>query len=287
MGPTGQGRVWQGLTLQCRSTYLPDPLTDERINFGVVVVGDGEVHTRFVRRWRRIGSFGHGDVSFLREFAQVLTSADPSQLILPGARAELNEELLARAAASWINTIQVTPPRASTRPAKELIEDIARRFLRESQPKQRRGRDRRAAVALAAHRMEDALGEAGGKKAQKLFKRDVKVKGNIEEHEFDLGAGNGTVVLGVLGLSFESQSASDGLRNLHAAAWTIDDTKTANPELPLAVVMLPPKTRSNAYDRALHVFDALEVEPVPEDQVDEWAPKAAQAVFQDSLSLKG
>jgi hypothetical protein len=65
------------------------------------------------------------------------------------------------------------------------------------------------------------------------------VQGEIEEHEFDLGVANGRVLLGVLDLSFESQSPQDSLRNLRAAAWTIDDTKNANPDLSLAVVMLP------------------------------------------------
>lgn len=259
--------------------YLPDPLTDERINFGVVVVGDGEVHTRFVRRWQRIGSFGTGDVKFLRDFARGLESTDVGQLVIPGAKGPaLNEEVLSALAAKWINSIQVTPPRASTRSAGDLVDDIARRFLRDMQPRRRRVRDRRAAVALAAERMEEALGAEGGKRAQRLLRRDVAVQGTIEDHEFDLGLANGQILLGVLGLSFESQSPQDSLRNLHAAAWTIDDTKSANPDLPLAVVMLPPKTRSNAYDRALRVFDALDVEPVPEDQVDTWAPEAARAI---------
>ena len=264
--------------------YVPDPLTDERINFGVVAVGDGEVHTRFVRRWGRIGSFGSGDVKFLRDLARVLDEATDDQLVLDGASgAELNEQFLMDSAASWKNSIQVTAPRASTRPAVELVDDVARRFLRASQPRQRRGRDRRAAVSLAAQRMDEALREAGGKRAQRLLKRSVDVQGRIEEHEFDLGLANGQLLLGVLGLSFESQSPHDSLRNLHAAAWTFDDTKSANPDLRLAVVMLPPKTRSNAYDRALQVFGALEVEPVPEDQLDEWAPEAARAIVDSSL----
>jgi hypothetical protein len=106
----------------------------------------------------------------------------------------------------------------------------------------------------------------------------VAVQRQVEEHIFDLGAENGQVLLGVLGLSFESQSAQDGLRNLHAAAWAIDDTKKAQPDLDLAVVMLPPKTRSNAYDRALYVFDALKVEAVPEGSLEDWAPRAAEVI---------
>jgi hypothetical protein len=32
--------------------YLPDPATDERINFGVLAFGDGDhLYARFVRNW--------------------------------------------------------------------------------------------------------------------------------------------------------------------------------------------------------------------------------------------
>jgi hypothetical protein len=129
------------------------------------------------------------------------------------------------------------------------------------------------------------LRQEGGKKAQKLLKRDVAVKGAVEEHVFDLGAANGEVLLGVLGLSFESQSHQDSLRNLHAAAWIIDDSRSENPDLAVGVVMLPPKTRSSAYDRALHVFDALEANPIPEDQVDEWAVRTARELVGETVHV--
>ena len=66
-----------------------------------------------------------------------------------------------------------------------------------------------------------------------------------------------------------------------SAVWTIRDNKSANPYLDLAVVMLPPKTRSNAYDRALHVFDAVDVEPANvEDDSSLTTPQGARPCYQ-------
>jgi hypothetical protein len=62
-------------------------------------------------------------------------SKDAGQLVIPGAKGPaLSEEVLSALAEEWINSIQLTPPRASTRAARDLVDDIARRFLRDTQP---------------------------------------------------------------------------------------------------------------------------------------------------------
>jgi Protein of unknown function (DUF3037) len=55
--------------------YLPDPVTDERVNIGVITYGDGGIRCRFLRTWTRVRMFGGEDVSFLREFAAGVTQA--------------------------------------------------------------------------------------------------------------------------------------------------------------------------------------------------------------------
>src|SRR5215204_5185211 len=95
--------------------YLPDPATDERINFGVLAYGGGEAYARFVRDWRRIRGFGGQDTLFLREFARDVEASTSSQGRLPLFGAEtLDPDELILSVGTWKNSIQLTEPRAST-----------------------------------------------------------------------------------------------------------------------------------------------------------------------------
>ena len=63
--------------------YLPDPLNGECINIGVVVLGDGQVLSRFLGEWDRVECFSGGrDITFLRHFAERVHESDPEQLAL-------------------------------------------------------------------------------------------------------------------------------------------------------------------------------------------------------------
>jgi hypothetical protein len=261
--------------------YLPDPLSDERINVGVVAFDDKAVFSRFIRNWRRVSAFSSGaDITFLQEFARRFDVKDARQLVLEGVESPaITGETVEAASRSWINSIQFSIPRASTRPAEDLVDDIAKRFLREyaPTPRHKRGRDRRAAAAIAAHEIEAALKGAGGKHAEGLLKRRIKVQGKLDEHELDVGIANGRLLLGVLGLSFEAGSSREVMKELSAVAWAIDDVHESDPALDMAVVILPPKSRAGkTYDRAIHVIEGLNAQPVPEEEVHKWAPRAAE-----------
>src|SRR5215210_4704143 len=95
--------------------YLPDPVTDERINVGVIVFGDGQVRSHFLHDWRRVRQFGAEDIGFLLDFADRVKQATGSQLPLTDdyPSQPITEELLANIAGTWINSIQLTPARAS------------------------------------------------------------------------------------------------------------------------------------------------------------------------------
>lgn len=52
-----------------------------------------------------------------------------------------------------------------------------------------------------------------------------------------------------------------------------------DPDVPLAVVMLPPASgTSKTYDQARRVFTALDVQPVSEPELDDWAEDIAQSI---------
>lgn len=254
--------------------YLPDPATDERINFGVASQDDSGFYAKFLRDWRRVKSFGGADVAFLQQFARELEARGDG----PSLFSDADVELYFETAPSWINTIQVTQPRASTKPADELLDFAARRFLR-ARVKQPRGRDRRWVRRQTHEAVVNALATAGVDNAHKIVGKQVSVEGTVESHEFDVTIENGQRELAALALSFQKQSPHELQREYSSAAWALEDVRKRDPETPLAVVMLPPVSgTSKTYDQARHVFQALEARAVNEAELDEWAAEVAESI---------
>ena len=260
--------------------YLPDPVTGERINIGVIAFGDGTMRTRFLRNWSRVGSFGGPDVDFLRAFARDVEAAADQQLPLALEGERLDPEGLRAVAGKWVNSIQITEPRASTLEPDELVDSVARRFLRERVREARRGRDRRAATATAARNLELALKAHGSRKPEKYVRTHQAVEGTLDEHAFDIALVNGAPKWGVLSVSFELGSPAYQMREIRANAWTIDDVGATG--LPITVVTLPPRGRSKTYDHAVELFESLNAEVVQEADVPDWAADVVDEVY-DSL----
>jgi hypothetical protein len=254
--------------------YLPDPLTDERINFGVATYGSGGLHEKFVSNWSRVRLFGDGDIGFLQEFArEVEQNADHTLLADPETATRV---LFEDAPASWINSIHVTAPRASTKPAGDLLDDVAHVFLR-SRPRRSRAKDRRWVRQSAHAALVDAIRAAGRPQPGLQVKTSVRLPGEVEEHEFDITVENGGVELAALALSFQKQGHRELQLEYASAAWAIEDVRKRDDTLPMAVVMLPPvKGTSKTYEQARHVFGALEARPVAEPELHDWAADVAR-----------
>jgi Protein of unknown function (DUF3037) len=260
--------------------YLPDPAIDERINFGVVVVGEpGELHARFVRNWRRVESFGGSDTGFLRTFAREVQETASAQAALPLGDAHLSHEALLSAVENWRNSIQFTPLRGSIFSAQELVDEVAKRFLRERVARTRKGRDRRAAARAAVQSLEEGLRALGSRRPEKYVTRNEVVVGDLDEHSFDVALTNGEVQFGVLAMSFEGQSVSDLMQEISANAWTIDDVKRSSGDFPISVVTLPPRSRSKTYDHAVELFRNLDAQVVEESEVEDWAADVAAEMY--------
>lgn len=257
--------------------YLPDPVTDERINIGVITFGAGEMHSRFVRNWRRIASFSGADTAFLKAFARRVERAAAAQEALPIEGGELDRAALEESAGHWVNSIQLTPLRGSTLEAGDLVNEVARRFLRERVGSPRRGRDRRAAAGLATRTLLAALKAEGSRKPEKYVHRNEVVEGELDEHEFDVALVNGSPKLGVLAMSFELAAHVDLTQEIRANAWTIDDVVRS---IPISVVALPPRGRSKTYDHAVALFESLGAEVVPESTVPAWADDVASSMYE-------
>jgi hypothetical protein len=117
--------------------YVPNPISDERINVGVVAFDEKNVKVHFLSRWERVCCFGAAEnIDFLRDFAHRMEEAAEAGLLLPGDEAGKvpKHERLTKIAKGWINSIQFTEPRGSLEDIDSLIEDIAKTYLLEIAP---------------------------------------------------------------------------------------------------------------------------------------------------------
>jgi Protein of unknown function (DUF3037) len=260
--------------------YLPDPIIDERINFGVVVFGGGQVRSRFLRDWHRVRAFRGGDIAFLREFADQF-SQKQEVMDVTGLRPLISEVRLHEIAGNWTNCIQLCEPKASLLEPDALLDDVASRFLRDSRSPARGFRDRRAAVRLAEETLRVEMEERLGESARDLTHRNHKVRGKAGEYEFDLVVARGTrVLVAVAAISFELGDLPEVERQLHATAWELDDVRRYNPSTRRALVVLPP-TRDLmrvAFKRAEAICTELRAAFVPESALGAWAQRTAKHV---------
>ena len=218
--------------------YVPDPVTDERINVGVVVLGDGGAQVRFVQRWDRVREFAEGDVKFLKAFARDMMDR---QLVLGEMHQAWTVDQLKTYASEWRQSIQFSEPHASLKPAAELMEEIARRFLVDTAAVAAGYRTRSGAVTLAAQVVRAALRErVGNVQARELLKTRYVLAGARAPHHFDVVAANGQPIFAAQALSLEVPDARSVEKDINAAAWSLQDVKHRELAFPMAILALMP-----------------------------------------------
>src|SRR6266566_1478825 len=207
--------------------YLPDPLTDERVNIGVIVFGGGRARSRFLANWQRVKAFSQTDTSFLKDFARDVDKATAAQIPLPGISnvSALSLEDLQKISQKWVNAIQLTQLRASLKNPEELLELVASRYLKEPRRGKREFRDRRAAVSLAIKHVASALRARRAGLEQKVLKKHYLISGKFDEHSFDLAAANGRAFFAARALSFETPDSDDLRKDIDSTAWALDDVR--------------------------------------------------------------
>ncbi len=259
--------------------YVPDPIADERINIGVIVVSDaGVMMSRFLPSWRRAQQFGGEDLQFLREFVRDVQRASGEQprLIRDGV---LDAEALNMFSGRWKNSIQLSSPAASLRPPDTLLSDIAGDYLKATAAKRSRGRSKRAATGIAKRALATAIMERTPKaRIDEVLQTHSVVAGKYEPHSFDVVGRNGRVLFAAMTLSFEVADSPDLRADIDAAKWAVSDVRDRTIRLPLAVVALPPKRETHTYRDASRVFEKLGAPVVSGPEVGSWASDMAKKI---------
>ena len=264
--------------------FLPDPVRDERINVGVLAYDDaGDVAGHFVRDWKRIRNFAGQDVAFLQDFIRELADATSTQrtLSFDGGQGGCSPEDIRRMASRWINSVQMSEPRASLLGRDDLLARMSAQFLVPTRGRKKRTfRDRRQAVSLARHSLETALAATPAAKRKNVkMEPKLHLAGELGQHVFDAALLNGKPLLGVHGISFEGPTTVQQQREVDATAWTIDDIRKKHPDLLIGVLALPPRNKGKTYDQAQRIFTGLGAEVVDESDAADWATRATKQVL--------
>ncbi len=248
--------------------YAPDPIIDERINFGVLVYGDGSVRGHFLKHWTRLRQFAGKSVSFLQEFAE--------------RAGDLTEDDIRKMSLEWMHGIRVTEPRGSLLDPDALVKDVAKRFLIEIAETKPVRRHRRDAANLAKRSLSAAMRAQVQGEAKKYMKQDFKVEGEKMPHYLDVGLKNEKLRVGVRGLSFELPEGPELTKEVSSTGYAIEDLKRVLPHIDFSVVAIPPKRKINdTYKRAVDAFREMGATVVDEVDVDSWAKKCAVSFLQE------
>lgn len=269
--------------------FVPDPITDERINVGVIAWDGEKIVSRFIDNWRRVQSFGGGNLSFLRDFSrqfQMLTS--PQLRLALGDNEALDARRLESIIGKWDHGIQFTEPHGSTKNADALLADMASTFLRESAFREpaARHRTRRTAASIAAKVLFDMVQHRIDDDASNFVKRNAIIEGSREQHKFDVVLANGKAFAAVHALSFEANEPERLEQAVNATCWLITDVRRKHREMPIGIFVLPPNGPSPTYDRARELFPALRGEIIPENRMQAWARRQSRIIAEHVAPLR-
>lgn len=117
--------------------YVPNPISEERINIGVMAFDDEAVKVKFLTRWDRVSCFASmADLPSLKEFASEMEKVTRQGLLFPGdvLNQTPNHERLINVVHGWANSIQFTEPRRSLETVDDLLADIQETYLIEPTP---------------------------------------------------------------------------------------------------------------------------------------------------------
>lgn len=249
---------------------VPNPISGERMNVGVIAFDDRRMLTKFTNNWKRLNCIGIADPQFIRDFAENLSSANnqflPTQqrLMAPFGAKEFTADLVARASREWGNAIQLTTPRASTLAIEDLLEEAVEIYLRVGlrvdSSNDRAGRRTKTSVISAA---ESVLHQAvanrfGERTATRLITKDVKLQGREFPHRPDFGLKGALLYWVGYGISFEIQDWSELDTQVRKLLFNITDihnrTSINYEAMPLSVLAVAP---DNADDQYLELYESL------------------------------
>ena len=253
--------------------YVPDPITDERINIGIMVTDGEHVRAQFLHNWRRVAQFAPGNIRFLKDAAKELTHSVAPQMILAGTEVgpRTTHEILHGYIRDWCNSIQFTPLRFSMLDAEAVLNHNYERFLQQPATSRRNGITRSDVLRSTVSSVEAAIRDDLRINARNLIQCRTPLPGRLRSHSYDLIVQDAQVYFAMQTLSFDRKESDQLENDIDLIAWSISDVKAQTPSLPICVVTNVPDKRTNTYDSAVKLFQDINADVVPMGSVKSWA----------------
>ncbi len=239
--------------------YIPDPVTDERVNVGVVAFFENQVATRFLTNWQRVRNL----------FGKDAAVPDRVEELFRGINVGRLHQMIEESSGS----IRLTRPNASLRSVEQTLEDAVCRFLTDPPFQITDSRSHADVVTFAKFQLSAAVAQTLGSRAAKAaIRQKVEVPGRFGvSRPFDLAIQNGKVLHLLQGLSFQGKRTYE--RRVEATAFLAEEVKD---RIPFTVIVAPPKAEGAAYDNATRTLRAVGATVVTET---EFEPVAHQLAF--------
>lgn len=261
---------------------VPDPIANERINVGVIVLHQTHVYHRFIKRLSRVRHFAKDfDLERMHDFERtlyILAEQGPGegQVGLPflGGNSHSVTEFVRHAAQNWSHQIQCTPIQPSMEPPLQLLDRLSARYLKEPVIAAREGLSSTQLASRAAHELRIAMPhEALSTHKVEMFQ---KSPGKVIPHvPVDVRLMNGDLKAAVRAVSFQGTLVKDMIHNWTTALLALSDLKAAHPDAAMSLHAAPPvrTTRdvTSVFDDAGDAAEKARVEFVLIDQTPRWA----------------
>jgi hypothetical protein len=254
--------------------YLPHPLSEERINVGVIAWDEHGMSSRFVTNWHRVQAFGNEDIGYLREFVakvERVTAGRPQLSLLNPGEAPLTPSAIEKIVEAWRHSIQLTPVRGSLKDRLALLADVGPIYLTHPSPEKYVPRGKRTAARIAAQSVLAAVTRRDPLAAKKMVKTNWIVPGKYDTHEFPVVVANGRALAAVEALSFEVRENRTLEWEMRSVLWACDDVRQKNSKIRLAVFAIEPRRPSALFERTTKVLRKLHINLVTENNVERWA----------------
>jgi hypothetical protein len=247
--------------------YIPDAAKDERVNIGVVTFGDGRVLRLFIDNWSRVKHFTGANIDGLKEVARDARHWD--------------EGFIRNLASNPWGSVHLTEPSASMLTPEDLSFFVARRLLTEDVPNQRGYQRKSDVVRIVKSRVKEKLRNRFGVAGSALVReQNYPFAGRRMAHQFDIAVGNGHPVFAAQALSFQIPETRKLDKEVSASAWIVQDVKLEFPDLPIGIVVSPPREPNQRYQDAIGAFRELNAEVIQENDLNGWADRMADLVPQ-------
>ncbi len=258
--------------------FYANEKSEEYVNLAVVAVDDKGVQCKTLTDFRRASAFTKRDIPELRAIAEEIQYACDSMLPEDNALFDVASEGLDRMFREWQNSIQLSPPRGSTRTAVELIPNLRKRYLvTHSRRDEDKNLSRTDAVLLGMQALRQGVRgrQFGGSEMRIVNRNDAAVIGRSAKGEdvvcrMDYGLKNGVMRIGGFGASFDLKKEENVQETIDSIAMNVTMIRRADKDIPLCVSVVGMGKFRAAAERADTILGELDCHLLGEDHLGEW-----------------